>query len=205
MDLNFIQIIVFIIALLVSISVHESMHSIVAYLLGDKGSHAEGRFSLNPLRHIDPITTVALPLILLLAGARPFGAAKPVKVTPWQLKGHEYGMALVAIAGPISNLMMAFLAGFLWKNLNLSSDIIETFLAYSVSINVGLGIFNLVPFPPLDGSRVLYAIAPDFLRGVLDQLESFGFGAIIFFMFVVYPFIDGVLASVEHFILNIVV
>lgn len=203
MELSLQEILIVIATLAFSISVHESMHSLVAYLLGDTSSHEHGRVSLNPLKHIDPLTTIALPLILILAGAQPFAAAKPVMVRPWELKGKEFGMALVSLAGPLSNLSLALLGSFLFANFGNSSVFIQQVLLYLVSVNIGLGLFNLIPFPPLDGSRVLYAIAPDGLRSIMNTIESFGFSAIIFFMFVIYPFISGFLQSANSFFMRL--
>lgn len=204
MNLNFTEIAVVIAVLAFSISIHESIHSIVAYFLGDDSSHEMGRFSLNPFNHVDPLTTIALPLVLLLAGAPPFAVAKPVMVDTNRLKGEEWGMALVAVSGPLSNLAIAFLASFLLKSVDVNAGgIYELILFYSVTINVGLGVFNLIPFPPLDGSRVLYAIAPDFLRKVLMQIEQLGFAAIIFFMFILYPMISSILQKVNLWFLNL--
>jgi Zn-dependent protease len=155
MNLDLTEILIVIGVLAGSISIHESVHSIVAYFLGDDTSHGMGRFTLNPFHHIDPLTTIALPLILLLAEAQPFAVAKPVPIDSTRLKGDEWGMALVAVAGPLSNLALALLASFVLKGGFFGGEMVQTVLLYSVSINVGLGIFNLIPFPPLDGSRVL--------------------------------------------------
>ena len=147
MDLSADQIIIVIAVLALSISVHESMHSFVAYALGDRTSHDLGRFSLNPLNHIDPLTTIALPLLLITLGAPPFAAAKPVPIDTTRLKWDEWGMALVSAAGPLSNLALAVLASFLLRLAGSgASEVLQSGLLYAVSINVGLGIFNLIPF-----------------------------------------------------------
>ncbi len=203
MNLDLAEIAIVITALALSISVHESMHSLVAYFLGDGSSRVNRRVSLNPLHHIDPLTTIALALILNLVGAQPFGAAKPVQVTPWALKGQEYGMALVAVVGPLSNLLLAILAGLILSVVGYQAGYLSIFLAYLTSVNVGLAVFNLIPFPPLDGSRVLYAIAPDSLRSIMDKIESFGFASIIFFMVIIYPNINQILKSINQYILNL--
>jgi Zn-dependent protease len=203
MDLTLNEIGIVIAVLAFSISVHESMHSVAAYFLGDKTSHGMGRFTLNPLAHIDPITTIALPLILLLAGAAPFAAAKPVPINMHGLKWREFGMALTALAGPVSNILLAILGSFLLNAFNPADETLYKTLIFMVSINIGLGLFNLIPFPPLDGSRVLYAIAPDGLRDLMDRIESFGFTAIIFFMFIIYPFISSSLNSANTWVLKI--
>ncbi|MDQ5913959.1 MAG: hypothetical protein QG623_578, partial [Patescibacteria group bacterium] len=177
--------------------------SIVAYFLGDSSSHDHGRFSLNPIKHVDPLTTIALPLVLLLAGGQPFAAAKPVQINSGSLKWREVGMAMVAAAGPLSNLAMALIFSFAFNTIVTDSELTNKILLYAIQINVGLGLFNLIPFPPLDGSRVLYAIAPDWLRGIMDRIESLGFTAIIFFMFILYPFIDSSLLSANRWVLNL--
>ncbi len=203
MDISLQEILIVIGVVAFSISIHESVHSLVAYLLGDRSSHDEGRLSLNPLRHVDPLTTIALPLLLIIIGSQPFAAAKPVMVRPWTLKGKEFGMALVAASGPLSNLLLVLIGSFLLGNIAGASELTQQILLYFVSVNVGLGLFNLIPFPPLDGSRVLYAIAPDSLREIMDKIESYGFGAIIFFMFIVYPFISEFLRSANTYFLRL--
>ncbi|MCA9309309.1 site-2 protease family protein [Candidatus Saccharibacteria bacterium] len=189
-------------ALVIAISLHEMMHSVMGYWLGDTTAMEHGRISLNPLRHIDPITTVALPLVLVLLGLPPFAAAKPVPINMFRLKYEEFGMALVGLAGPLTNLLIAILAGIALRFTGLDGTI-GTFLLINVSINVGLFVFNLIPFPPLDGSRVLYALAPEGVQKVMMQIERMGFGAIFFFMFVIFPFIGPAIIRVQQTILNV--
>lgn len=203
MNMSLTEILIAVGVLAFSISVHESMHSIVAYLLGDRMSHSMGRFSLNPIHHIDPLNTIALPLLLMLAGAQPFAAAKPVPINTHSLKWDEWGMALVGVAGPLSNFVLAFFASFALHTLQPAAGTSQTILVYLLQINVGLAVFNLIPFPPLDGSRVLYAIAPDFLRDVMLKIEQFGISAILVFMFVLYPMISSYLERVNQWVLNI--
>ncbi len=203
MSLSITEIFIAVGVLAFSISVHESTHSIVAYLLGDRTSHGMGRFSLNPIHHIDPLTTIALPLVLMLAGAQPFAAAKPVPIDTHSLRGGEWGMALVGLSGPFSNFVLAFLASFAIHILGPTSAYTQTTLLFLVQINVGLGVFNMIPFPPLDGSRALYAIAPDFLRDIMLRIEQFGISAILVFMFILYPMISSYLLKVNEWFLNL--
>lgn len=165
--------------ILISMVLHELAHGFVAYKLGDDTAKTDGRLTLNPLKHLDPVLSIAMPLLLLLSGGPVFGGAKPVPVDSRKLRHGPWGMALVAIAGPLMNILLAFL-GFLLGYFTgaftmagittLWGQVISSF----VMVNLGFGIFNLIPIPPLDGSRVLYAIAPDPVRGLLEKLEPFG-------------------------------
>ncbi len=197
-------IILFLVVLLASVSVHEMMHAYVAYRLGDDLAHSHGRISFNPLVHIDPILTIALPAILLLLGQAPILAAKPVPINTSRIDGEEYGLALVGVSGPLTNLVLAFIFGFIFNTFALSGlglDIVELF----ITINVSLFVFNMLPLPPLDGSRLLYAVAPEGLRNVMRQIESFGILGLILILSIALPVISPILTTVNEFILNIVV
>ena len=144
------------VSIVIALSVHEACHAFVGLKLGDTTAQEEGRVSFNPLRHIDPFTTVLLPIITLIAFGVPILAAKPVPFNPNRVKYAEYGAALIAIAGPLSNLLMAILAAGLIR-LVPASEALATPLVLFAAINVGIFVFNLVPIPPLDGSRLFYA------------------------------------------------
>lgn len=212
---NFYLLIYALPALLVAISLHEMMHSVVGYWLGDDTAQLHGRISFNPLRHIDPLTTVALPLILILAGLPPFAAAKPVPINLYRLKFQEFGMAFVGIAGPLTNLLLTIIFILILKVVNpaalsllaenklaINSSYLTGFLCYSVLINIGLFIFNMIPFPPLDGSRVLYALAPEPVQKVMMQIERMGFTAILLFMFIGFPLIGPFISSAQQMIIS---
>lgn len=204
--MNVTAIVVGFIAILISMTLHEAMHAFVSHWLGDDTARVNGRLTLNPLSHIDPITTVALPLLLIAIGAPPFGAAKPVPFNPYKVKYGEYGAALVGIAGPLTNLVLAIVGAVLLRagvDVRMPHEFLglTSAMALFVIINVGFFVFNMIPFPPLDGSRVLYAFAPRGLQRVMESIEAMGFTAIILFMFLIFPLIRAIIFQVNDFIL----
>jgi len=165
--------------ILISMTLHELMHGFVAYKLGDDTAKLSGRLTFNPIKHLDPIYSIILPLMMFLIGGTVFGGAKPVPVNSRNLKGKEWGMALVAVAGPLTNVVLAFIAFmirfFLIKSLGVGiNDVVDLILSYFVMVNLGFAVFNMIPIPPLDGSRVLYAIAPDGIRRIMNGMEMMG-------------------------------
>lgn len=188
-------IIVILISVLLSMTVHEAMHAFAGYALGDHTAKEEGRLTLNPIAHIDPIGTVAVPVVLAIIGAPIFGAAKPVPFNPENLKWGDFGAATVALAGPFTNIVLAVIgAGAL--ALVGQAGFLGTVLLYFVIVNVGFAIFNLIPFPPLDGSRFLYAVAPGPVQNAMRAIESMGFVAIIAFIFLFLTFLSEPFARV---------
>lgn len=169
---------------LVSMILHELAHGLVAYWLGDDTAKEDGRLTLNPFKHLDPFLSIILPLLLYILGGPIFGGAKPVPVDSRRLKHGAWGMALVAVAGPLTNFCLALFAflignwtgvldavnGEVYATTNLAGTIFSQF----IMINLGFGIFNLIPIPPLDGSRLLYAIAPDGARRAMAAIEQYG-------------------------------
>lgn len=175
--MDFSAILIVLIIVLGSMILHELAHGVVAYILGDRTAKEAGRLTLNPLKHLDPVMSVAVPVLLFLMKAPVFGGAKPVPVDSRNLKGKEWGMAGVAIAGPLTNLLLAlifFLIGHFTGLLYTGSYYVMFFFTEMVLINIGFGIFNLIPIPPLDGSRIIYAIAPDGVRNFLNNIERYG-------------------------------
>ena len=161
------------IPLMYSVILHELAHGWVAYRMGDPTAKRLGRLSLNPLRHLDPIGT----LMLFLFG---FGWAKPVPVNFSNLHNTRKGLILVSSAGIITNMLLAFLAFFLYRFLSPEpSGVLSTLLYYLAQINIILASFNLIPIPPLDGSKILMGFAPAGLQYTLSRLEPYGFFIII--------------------------
>ncbi|TXG77178.1 site-2 protease family protein [Patescibacteria group bacterium] len=171
MDILFIAMVIAVV--LVSMTVHEAMHAYVAYWLGDDTAREQGRLTLNPIAHIDPFLSLLLPVFLAIVGAPIFGGAKPVPFNPMMVKYGEFGAALVGIAGPLTNLALAFVLFGLWV-LTGGVGFAGEALLLGVYVNLGFFIFNMLPIPPLDGSRILYALAPDSARRVMEFIERQG-------------------------------
>lgn len=183
-----------------STAFHELMHAYVSYILGDDTAAKAGRLSLNPLVHIDPFMSIALPFILIMLGGPVFGAAKPVPFNPSRVRWYEKGAALVAAAGPLSNFLLAVALGLPLRYIGLDGGVISTILTYSVVINIGFGVFNLIPLPPLDGSRILYAFSPDSVRDILNKIESLG----IFLILAIVLLFSGPLFLFMSIALNLI-
>jgi Zn-dependent protease len=165
-----IALVAILIAMLVGLTVHEASHAWVAHRLGDDTAKRAGRLTLNPLRHLDPLGS----LMIFLIG---FGYAKPVPVSPWQLRhGPRVGMALVAAAGPFSNLLIAIAVATLWR-LNVFAgmpDFIPLLVGVMVSLNVALLLFNLIPLAPLDGNSVLNGVVGGRVAAALAPVQRYG-------------------------------
>lgn len=177
MGFNLGYLLIVLVIIVGSVILHELAHGVMAHLLGDETAKRAGRLTLNPIKHIDPYMSILVPVILYLLRAPVFGGAKPVPVNYHNLKWREWGMALVALAGPLTNFLLAltaFLIGHFSGALYSTSDVLSFTFTEIVYINLGFMIFNLLPIPPLDGSRILYAISPDFIRQILANIERYG-------------------------------
>jgi Zn-dependent protease len=158
---------------------HELAHGVTAYFLGDHTAKDAGRLTFNPIKHIDPFMSIIVPVMLYILKAPVFGGAKPVPINYHNLKWRELGMALTALAGPLTNFLLAFIAFLIGHFTRLlygaGGELLEFIFSELVFVNLGFMIFNLIPIPPLDGSRILYAISPDVVRNFLASIESIGF------------------------------
>ena len=187
-------------AAILALSVHESSHALAAWRLGDDTARGMKRISLNPFRHLDPIGF----LMMLVAG---FGWARPVPVNMYRFKNPKLGMALTAAAGPISNILLAFLSGFgLWLTAYLyypqlllergAGYLLHSFFSVSCILNTGLAVFNLLPISPLDGSKLLAVVLPEQTHEKLMRYERYGFFVL---MFLVYSgWLDGPLTAMRE-------
>ena len=180
MGMDITYLIIVLVTILLSMTLHEAMHAFMGYFLGDDTAKAQGRLSLNPIKHIDPIMTIALPLFLAVMGGPIFGGAKPVPFNPHKVRYGEWGAALVAIAGPLTNLLIAFvvfgvgvLSGVI-TSAGVEATLAGQIIITAVSVNLGFFVFNMLPIPPLDGSRVLYALAPDPVKAGMEYIERYG-------------------------------
>lgn len=196
--------------LIFSVVIHEVSHGYAAYLLGDPTAKYAGRLTLNPIKHLDPWGSVIIPLLLVVSGAGIiFGWAKPVPYNPYNLKDQRKGPALVGAAGPLSNLALAIFAGIGMRILYVignSNGLFFQILLIVVTINILLLVFNLLPIPPLDGSKLLYSILPisEHTKMVLDQY-GFVFLLAILYIFggIFFKLISAILAIFLQYIVFI--
>ena len=183
---TFLQIISMLIPVLFAITLHEVGHGWAAKQFGDRTAEIQGRLTLNPIAHMDPIGTVLLPGLLLFLGGLVFGWAKPVPVNPMNLRNPKRDMFFVAIAGPVANLLMTFFWSFfftvsvyLFGNQYYLYPYVMLMAQTGVFINLVLMVFNLLPIPPLDGGRVLRSVVNEKIGRTIDLIEPYGFFIVI--------------------------
>jgi Zn-dependent protease len=197
------DLVIVVISLIASIALHEAMHAFTARWLGDTTAEDAGRLTLNPLRHIDLFTTVLLPIVSIWLFHAPFLAAKPVPFNPDRVRYGEFGAALVGIAGPFTNLGLAILGSILLRVFHIPMDgNVFNVLSIFIEVNVSLFVFNMIPFPPLDGSRLLYAFAPEPLQELMSRIEAMGFTAILIFMLLFFYFLSPIFINIDNALFN---
>ncbi|MEN8223220.1 MAG: site-2 protease family protein [Acidobacteriota bacterium] len=207
---NILTIAIQLLVILLALSVHESAHGWMAERFGDPTARMQGRITLNPIAHIDPVGTVIFPIILAMIGAPVFGWAKPVMVNPYNLKNPKKDNMYIAAAGPVSNILMAagsIVLFLILKNIGIIGSIYVTsrgaeaitiLLLNLILINIFLAIFNLLPVPPLDGSRILEGVLEGEALHTFKKIEPYGF---LILMAVIYL---GVFDIVARPVINLV-
>lgn len=191
-----------IIVLVFSAIAHEYMHGWMAYRLGDSTAKDAGRLTMNPLAHLEWFGSFFLPLVMVLTGMPfVFGWAKPVPYNPYNLKDRKYGDAKVALAGPLANLIIAVFFGLFLRFLPIFNLTFSGLLAIIVYVNLVLMTFNLVPIPPLDGSKILATFLPDDIRARYLNAERAGFIFIILFVMLA----GGIIMPIVNFLFKFIV
>lgn len=195
----------YIVVLIMSIVIHEISHGFMAERFGDKTARFAGRLTLNPVRHLDPFGSIILPAVLVLSGSSIlFGWAKPVPYNPDNLSDRKWGTVAVAAAGVLANFFIALIFGTIMRFIplfNLGADLTES-LYFITSIivitNLGLGIFNLVPIPPLDGSKILFSLLPASFYSVINFIEEYSIILLFVFIFFFAQYLGPVLGFLFH-------
>ena len=181
--MNPLFLIVIIFILFFSVIIHECCHGYAALLCGDDTAKIMGRLTLNPIPHIDPIGTLLLPFLLILFRSRViFAWAKPVPINPYNFRDYKKGIIFTGAAGPLSNILLSLLFSLLFR-FSGGLSLLSRVLVYGCLINLFLAIFNLIPVPPLDGSRIISGLLPSELEARYRRIERFGFIIILFLVF----------------------
>ena len=184
-----------IVVLVFSVVIHEVAHGAVANALGDPTARLQGRLTLNPMAHLDWFGSVLVPLVFFMTSGFAFGWAKPVPYNPYNLKNQRWGPALVAVAGPLSNMAVAVIFALaFWA---APDPVIKSYILGIIYINVTLAVFNLFPVPPLDGSQLLLSVLPARLERAWQQIISrYGMVWAILFIFLGWPLVGMVVRAV---------
>lgn len=193
-NINLQEIIIRSIAVLVAIIPHEMAHGFAAYLCGDETAKNDGRLSLNPLHHLDPIGTICLILFK-------FGWAKPVMINPNNFRNRKRGTFFVSIAGVLTNFILAIISVIILKHTNLNGFIQELLLSI-FWFNIILGVFNLIPIPPLDGSKLIFSFLPIKYEYYLSKYERYGY--ILLLLLIISGALDKILIPMVTFMINLI-
>lgn len=200
--MDFSSLLFYFLVIIPSAIIHEYAHGWMAYQLGDSTAKYAGRLTVDPRAHIDMWGTILMPLgLLLLSGGNfLFAYAKPVPYNPYNLKDQKWGPALVGIAGPLANLLLAACFALLFRL--FPSSLFAPFFAIIVMANVTLMVFNLLPIPPLDGSKILYAVLPPSAHQVRTFLDRYGFMILLFFIFFMFDIIRPIITGLMRVLIG---
>ncbi|KKQ83167.1 MAG: Peptidase M50 [Parcubacteria group bacterium GW2011_GWB1_38_8] len=179
--------------LIMSVVIHEVSHGYSASMLGDQTARYQGRLTLNPVKHLDFVGSFLVPLVSYMFGGFIFGWARPVPYNPYNLKPGRWSEATVAVAGPASNITVAIIFGLILRIGLVSNPAFIQIVSLIVFINILLAIFNLIPIPPLDGSKILFAVFPNKMLEMRTFFEKYGLILVIFFIFFLWQFIFPVI------------
>jgi len=191
--------------LIMSVVIHEVSHGYAASFLGDQTAKYQGRLTLNPLKHLDFVGSFLVPSMAYFLGGFIFGWAKPVPYNPYNLKPGRWSEAIVAAAGPASNIALALIFGLLLRIGVATSPAFIQITSVIVFINILLAIFNLMPIPPLDGSKLLFAAFPDKLYQLRGFFERYGLILVLFFIFFLWQFIFPVIILLFRFLTGVAI
>lgn len=192
--------------LIMSVVIHEVSHGYAASYLGDQTARWEGRLTLNPLKHLDPVGSILVPALAYSMGGFIFGWAKPVPYNPYNLRPGRWSEATVAVAGPLSNITIALIFGLMLRSgvtLGWASMEFVEISAMIVFINIVLALFNLMPIPPLDGSKILFAFFPEKFGEIRLFFERFGLILVLFFIFFLWKSLIPVIMALFSLITGI--
>lgn len=182
-----------------SVVIHEAAHGYAALALGDSTAKYEGRLTLNPLSHLDPVGSFLVPLFGYFAGGFIIGWAKPVPFNPYNLRNQKWGETLVAVSGPLSNIFLATIFGLIIRfssSLPFLNELFIELAGFVVLINITLAVFNLVPVPPLDGSKILFAVLPYKWQSLHESFERFGLVLVLLFVFFLWQLISPIIENI---------
>lgn len=198
-----LTLIISIIILIMSVVVHELCHGYVAELLGDPTARLQGRLTLNPLKHLELFGSFIVPVLTSMAGF-PFGWAKPVQWNPHNVKNKRWGEFAIALAGPASNILIALVFGIVLR-LGLESLPVSfiQIAAYVIGINVALAVFNLIPLPPLDGSKILFSLLPQSMFRVRQVLEQYSIFFFLILVFVLWKYVEPIIPFIFKLIVGV--
>lgn len=201
-DMDIFLIVFYVVVLIFSVVLHEVSHGFMAQSMGDQTAKYAGRLTLNPLKHIDLFGSILLPMLTFFTAGIIFGYAKPVPYNPLNLNDQTYGPAKVAIAGPLSNLLVAVIFGLSLRFFGVNMvPTLELLFTIVVRLNIGLAIFNLVPIPPLDGHWILLTLLPSRFRELRDFIMRYGIFLFIFFVI----FLSHYLVPLINFLFTVIV